>query len=236
MANPASIQRASAASLTTDDPDQGWSLRPPLARWLTYLRLGLLLDLLFVAVYGGTIWLNQGRADYLGLFLDWELRIPLIPGFIYPYLSIFLLFLLPPFALPVPALRRLASHIAVATILGGIAFLLFPTRLGFTPYPTPDQLPVLYRLLVDIDLPYNLCPSLHVTYATLTILAIRPSSPGWAQPLLLVWLGLMCASVVLVHQHHLLDILCGVLLALAIRSAMGKPKARPQQSPTEPSR
>jgi membrane-associated phospholipid phosphatase len=233
VASPNPKLTAAVARDPVADPDAGWTWLPSPARWLAYLGLGLLLDLVFVAVYGGTLWLNQERGYYLNLFADWELHVPLIPGFIYPYFSIFVLFLLPPFALRVSALRCLAKQLALATFIAGTLFLLFPTRLGFTSHPTLNQLPALFRLLVDVDLPYNLCPSLHVAYGTLTILAIQPASSRRARLLLGLWLALMCASVVLVHQHHLLDILGGIMLALAVRYAVRMPKVQQQQAQAE---
>lgn len=196
-------------------PSDRWTWRPPFERWRTYLWLGLLLDLLFVLVYGGASLFNHLRSAHLELYFDWETGLPLVPGFIYPYFSIFLLFLLPPFALEVPALRRLAKQLMAATLVAGAAFVLLPTRPGFEP--VVGELPSLFNLLANIDPPYNLLPSLHVTYSTLTILAISFISPAWLKLLLWLWLGVMCASVVLIHQHHLLDVVSGLLLALIIR-------------------
>lgn len=215
--NPRRIQTASSGAASPDPV--GWTWRPSSARWFAYLWLGLLLDLIFIAIYGGAIFFNQMRTDHLDLYADWELSIPLVPVFIYPYFSIFLLFLLPPFVLSVAALRKLAGQLALAIVIGGAVFVIFPTRLGFAPNLFPEELPALFRLLFQIDLPYNLAPSLHVTFSTLTIMIIRPVSPTWARWLLTVWLVLMCVSVILVHQHHLLDVFSGLLLAWAVRNA-----------------
>ena len=60
-----------------------------------YLGLSLLLDVLFLVVYGGSSWLNGLRSGHYSLYLSWELAIPLVPIMIFPYLSIGLFFLLP---------------------------------------------------------------------------------------------------------------------------------------------
>lgn len=201
-----------------------WTWRPARERWLTYLWMGLLLDLLFVVVYGGANLFNHSRSEHLELYFDWETSLPLIPSFIYPYFSIFLLFLLPPFALAVPALQLLAKQLVVATLIAGALFVLLPTTLGFEP--STALLPALFSLLAELDLPYNLVPSLHVTYGTLTISAISSNAPAWLKPPLWLWLGVMCVSVLLVHQHHLLDLFSGFILALIIRNAVGVHGAR----------
>jgi membrane-associated phospholipid phosphatase len=195
-------------------PAGTWTWRPTRERWLAYLWLGLLLDLLFFSVYGGANLFNDSRSEHLQLFFEWEPGIPLIPAFIYPYFSIFVLFLMPLFALDVLALRGLAKELAVVTVIAGVLFVVLPTRLGFEP--STAELPPLFNLLSTLDLPYNLVPSLHVAYSTLTVLALTRVSPTWLKLLFWLWLGLMCVSVVLVHQHHLLDVVSAFMLALVI--------------------
>lgn len=173
--------------------------------------MGLLLDLLFAIVYGGANLINANRSRHLHLYLDLESAFPLIPAFIYPYFSLLLLFMLPPFALGPRGLRLLAQNLAFVILAAGIAFLLLPTTLGFRPVSV--ELPPLFALLHRLDLPYNLVPSLHVAFGTSTILALTAVSPVWAKVLLWLWLGIMCVSVVLVHQHHLLDVFSGIALA-----------------------
>lgn len=209
-------------------PPARWTWRPARERWLAYLWMGLLLDLLFVVVYGGSSLLNHTRSTHLQIHFDWETGLPLIPAFIYPYFSIFLLFLLPLFALDVSALRQLAKQLVVATLVAGATFLLLPTKLGFEP--STLELPPLFSLLASLDLPYNLVPSLHVTYSALTISAVSSNSPAWLKPLLWLWLGAMCVSVVLVHQHHLLDVVSGLILALVICNSV-RDRKRDRQLP-----
>lgn len=205
------------APLGTQPTRDGWTWWPSRVRWRSYLVLGLSLDLLFLVVYGGANLINQGRSDHLQLYLPWEAGLPLVPAFIYVYFSIFLLFVLPPFALGVPSLRRLAGQLGLATLIAGAVFVAVPTTIGFVSPAHDLELPMPFLLITRFDLPYNLVPSLHVVYGTLTSLALLRPSPGWARVLLSVWLCLMCGSVVLVQQHHLLDVAGGLLLALLVR-------------------
>jgi membrane-associated phospholipid phosphatase len=179
-----------------------------------YLRLVLLLDLLFVAVYGGLNWLTARRQDLWDLHFDWETRIPFVPGMIYAYLSINVLFVLPLFVMDARGMRLLARRIAWAIVLSGVVFLLLPARLGFT---RPAEVPgyeAVYALLYALDAPHNLVPSLHVAYSALIIASLcTPRAARWVQALLWGWLGLVAVAVVLVHQHHLADVAGGVLVA-----------------------
>jgi len=196
-----------SGSLLADPP----SLVKPL--WL-YLRLVFLLDVLFVVVYGGLNWLTARRQDLRALYFDWETRIPFVPGMIYAYFSIIILFVVPLFVLDQRGMRRLARRIALAIVLSGAVFLLLPARLGFTrPAEVPGYQAV-YALLYAVDAPHNLMPSLHIAYSALIIASLRtPGAPGWIRALLLGWLGLIAVAVVHVHQHHLADVMGGFAVA-----------------------
>jgi hypothetical protein len=91
----------------------------PLARLSLYLRLVLLLDVLFVVVYGGLNWLTARRADTHALYFEWERQAPFVPGMIVAYFSIVVLFFLPLFLLDERAMRLLARRIALAIVPSG---------------------------------------------------------------------------------------------------------------------
>lgn len=195
---------------------QNWTLIPSGERWLTYLWLGLLLDLLFFLVYGGAELLNRDRPHLLHIYMPWETMIPLVPEFIYPYFSILLLMSLPPFALTPNGMRSLAKQLTVATLIAGALFILLPTQAGFTPVSfTREQAPLL-DFLYSIDMPVNLFPSLHITYTILLGVSLAAVSPRWFRFVLAGWVAIICLSVLLVHQHHLVDIVGGMLLVIAV--------------------
>ncbi len=190
-----------------------WTLTPPARRWVTYLRYAVLLDILFVAVYGGAGWLASGYLHPVDLYFFQELSIPFVPAFIYIYFSISILFILPLFALDEAALRSLAGRVALAILLSGLVFVLLPTNLGFTrpAYVLGHEL--IFKIMYAVDPPHNLFPSLHVAYSALIINSLVTHSPPTFRWLFLAWLGFLCVSVILVYQHHVIDIPGGLLVA-----------------------
>ena len=69
-------------------------------------------------------------------------------------------------------------------------------------------------------------PSLHVACTALCIAALLHTGPRTVIQLgLLVWAGLLSVSVVLGHQHHLLDVVTGWLLGLAAYRLVYLPRA-----------
>jgi membrane-associated phospholipid phosphatase len=167
------------------------------------------LSILFAAVYGGCNWLASQRQETLKLYLDWELAIPLVPWMIWIYASLFALFFLPVFCLNQRELARLSRRIAAAIMISGAVFLLFPAQLGFARAADTG---VLFGIIHALDHPHNLAPSLHVSLSGLILGSLLSPSPRWLRVAIAAWFTLICVSVVLVHQHHLLDVLTGILV------------------------
>jgi membrane-associated phospholipid phosphatase len=177
------------------------------------LRLSGLLTLLFAVVYGGANWLNSQRIDLHEFYFRWELGIPFVPWLIYVYLSLQLLLFLTIVVLDTQGLRLYAKAFTFATLAAAAAHLLLPARLGF---PRPAVVPgyeSIYRTLYALERPYNMVPSLHITYAAMTVLILTAEGGAlWFRVVLWLWMALITASVLLVHQHHILDIAAGAAL------------------------
>lgn len=155
--------------------------------------------------------------DTFGLFWSWERDIPLIPWMIWPYLTLFSLFLLPLFHMSVKQISVLSSQSTATLVIAGAIFLLVPTHSGFAPTNVEELYQPLFALLAKVDTPHNLVPSLHVTFSALILLGCaREASPplAWAY---VFWLLVMSMSTVLVHQHHIFDVISGMALALLTR-------------------
>jgi len=181
-----------------------------------YLRLAVPVGTLFALVYFSLNWFTAHRPGHYRLYFDWELSIPFVPAMIYVYASILVLFLVPPVLLRRHAFAALARAMVVVILVAAAVFLLLPAEPGFQ---RPAQVPgydAAYQTLYALDKPYNLMPSLHIACAALCIAALLHAGPRTLIKLgLLMWAGLLSVSVVLVHQHHLLDVVTGWLLGLA---------------------
>lgn len=190
----------------------------PARRWRAYGRWAALNLLAFGVLYPLVNWLTGVRATTFGLYLDAEKAIPFLPLWIWAYLSINLLFVLPPLVMRAADMPLLGRRMLAATFAGCLVFLLLPARLGFERVlPPAGVYHAVFGGLFQADGPHNLVPSLHVTYASLCILGFqaaarrRTTRAAWG-----LWLAAIMASTVLVHQHHLLDVATGLLLAVAI--------------------
>lgn len=74
------------------------------------------------AVYPTCNWISVRRFATYSLYLDSELLIPLIPELTCIYVSMYVLFLLPPLALGDSQLARLGIRLVLSTGLLGLIF------------------------------------------------------------------------------------------------------------------
>ena len=186
-----------------------------------HLRYAALLSIAstawFLLVYGGLDALTARRTFRVPVHFPAELRIPFVPAMTVFYMSIYLLFLAAPFILRTRGEFRAAVWtLAVVIACGGLGFLAFPAELAFAP-PREGDLGVwagLFHLADRLNLTYNLLPSLHVAMGVVCVAAFSRHARKAAKIVLWSWAVLIAASTVLIHQHHVLDVVTGWLLAV----------------------
>lgn len=176
--------------------------------WLLYL--GIVFFLLYGSVnqYALTI---QTDTSY---FMEWEKSIPFIESFIVPYMSSDILFVIA-FLLPQTRLsiKVLALRSFVDIVVSVLVFALFPLKFAFEK-PMVDNF--LFKML-EMDLPYNQMPSLHVSLAVILWFSMKDNIQSKLIKLtLFIWLILVILSTLLVYQHHFIDIPTGFLLGILI--------------------
>ena len=190
---------------------------PDRGRFLAFLRFLLFFYLAFFPIYfgAGALAAHSGRAT--NLYFSWESDIPLIPWMIWAYFSVFPLFLLPLFHLSPQEIARLSRQSTLTILFAGFFFVLWPMRRGFATSAVDGFYRTVFDLLGSVDTPHNLAPSLHVAFGALILLACAErTTPSWARLYFLLF-AVLSTSTVLVHQHHVVDVVTGAALALLVR-------------------
>lgn len=189
------------------------------AVWKMYGYWAFWVGIVFFSIYPVCNWITSKRSDVYHVYFNMELAIPFIPDFFWIYISLYLLFFLPPFFLGVSQLELLGKRLVLATLISGAVFLIFPTQLGFER-SVPDGFYVgVFTNLFAIDLPHNMAPSLHVVYSAFILLAVYNASSNRAvRSIALLWLLLVSVSTLLVHQHHLIDIVSAWAITFLVGS------------------
>ena len=133
---------------------------------------------------------------------------------IIPYISIFFFFIWGPFLCQSQnELRVLAQRITFAILVAGVCFLLIPLRFSAVRPQPSDWTGSIFKLLHFCDQPYNLFPSLHITFLTILAHLYAKHTKGVIRLASHVWFSLIGFSALLTYQHHIVDIIGGFVLA-----------------------
>ncbi|MCE9625011.1 MAG: phosphatase PAP2 family protein [Deltaproteobacteria bacterium] len=168
--------------------------------------------------------LKVGMSHDLAMGLDSQ--IPFVKYFV-PFYSIV-------YFLPVSAfflcwddyatIKAGAKAFAVAGIFCFACFLLYPVKyqLRVELHPPYDFFTNILRFFYWVDAPYNCFPSLHVALAVISALIIRRARPRLV-PLYYLLAAIICASVLFMKQHYVLDVAGGLGVSWLMK-AMFLPK------------
>lgn len=206
-----------------DHPDvEAFSRRSAVLAWptrdrlLAWIKFQLSFFALFFPIYLGAAWLTD-LDEAFPLYWQWETRIPLVDWMVLPYLALYPIFVLPLFHLSARQYAGLTRQSVFTLLVAGLTFLLLPAQLGF-PATVPDgPFAPFLQLVKSVDTPYNLVPSLHVAFTALLLLVCAQFSPPRLGGIYIGLLALVSVSTLFVHQHHVIDILAGIALALVAR-------------------
>jgi len=188
-----------------------------------YLKLASLLMIQFVVMYGGANWISAQRSDIHHIYFEWETRMPLVAPMAWVYASISPLMMSPVFFLDKPQLTTLAKQMAAAMLIATVVFLIYP---GTTGYDSVVHSSRAIEAIRSVDLPYNVFPSLHVALSSIIMLHLGTTVGVLGRAILIVWMAALIASVILTHQHHVADVVGGLLLAYGCWRVIPRPAAR----------
>ena len=155
--------------------------------------------------------------------------IPLVPFFVVPYLFFFVYVLGTVAVLffdPSDRFYRMVGSAFFGMVIATAVFYFYPTYMDRPVLTGKGPFWDVLRFVYANDGPYNALPSTHVFYSVLAFYHLyrwRPSAKR-AQLLSLLFCLLVCASTVLVKQHHLPDIPAGIALALGAALLFEIPK------------
>lgn len=180
--------------------------------WLVKSIWLLVLLLLFLAYFP----LNNTRGPIHSLELTVDDRIPLLPAFIFPYLSLYVLLVISLWRFLRAETRIFviaALAISLDLVLSYLFFLFYQTQVERPVILGSDVSSSILSWLYSTDKPFNAFPSLHTSLSTLLVL-LWGKAGSRIQPIIALWAAFIIASTLFTKQHYLADVLGGVAIAL----------------------
>jgi membrane-associated phospholipid phosphatase len=124
---------------------------------------------------------------------------------------------------------RLCTMIFSGLTICLIIYYIFPTGLNLRLATDPHNTGFLYNLVVmlrGIDTPTNVCPSIHVMNTVMIFQAICSLDNLKHRKLTIavhfVIMLLICSSTVMLDQHSVIDVVCGVMMSFVIHGLVYK--------------
>lgn len=194
---------------------------------ILFANIGIVL-LLFAIIFYGSAYITSSREVELDLSTTLELRIPYIElAYIFYYGAFFQPVLLFYFLQTKHDIQLLSRRMTLSILIGGACFLVLPTRNRFQDLEI-SRSSWIGEFAASFTGTYNMMPSLHVTLSTLMCTACLSHATKLWRIILVVWLGILIVSTVVTHQHHIIDVFTGLLLAL-FSYFIYQPKSRREQ-------
>lgn len=193
--------------------------------WGRFLRQAVTLAVMMLAslgLYLAVEW-TRGRHATIVTQTEWDRDIPLRIEWVWVYM---VPYLIGPIFVGLLSPTTFSWYIRrgiILVLLSCAIFAVLPTR---TVRPTVDDLGEgltadMYRNMIEIDGPAaNAAPSLHVSLTCLLFWALYRDFRRW-WPIALVGIAIVWLSTLLTHQHHIIDVVTGILLACAV-AGIGK--------------
>ncbi|MDI1297734.1 phosphatase PAP2/dual specificity phosphatase family protein [Methylotenera sp.] len=189
-------------------------LKPPILWKRGAIWLALLGPFFFLS-YGWLNYYTSGRTD-VGIMVEaWEHQLPFVPWLMLPYMSIDAFYAASLFLFRKrSALDRHALRLLLATIISLIGFLLYPLQFSFEVPKVDGFNGMLQGMLLGFDKPYNQAPSLHISLLIVLWQLYAKRLQGLMKAVLNVWFFAIATSVLLVYQHHFIDVWTGALVGV----------------------
>ncbi|MBU1704688.1 MAG: phosphatase PAP2 family protein [Nanoarchaeota archaeon] len=141
-------------------------------------------------------------------------KIPFIPEFVIPYL-LFIIVLSLPFIL---TLKNKKDFLAISRLflivsaVCNLTYIFFQTTIIRPEIISSTIFDRLVLFVYSIDSPLNLFPSEHVTFSVLSTLCLFKINRKLAY-IILPFTALIVISTLFIKQHHIPDVLAGLMLA-----------------------
>lgn len=168
----------------------------------------------FLICYGGASYFSGWMPYRIRIDLPFEAQIPFVPQTAIVYLTVILLVGVAPFILRrLQELFPLFVALCFETIVAAPIFIALPVEPGYPPRTPTGPLSGFFLLADTLNLERNELPALHVAFAFTAAAAYQCKCGRWTGFAFWAWAAAIAVSTLFMHEHHVVDIGAGILLA-----------------------
>jgi fatty acid desaturase/membrane-associated phospholipid phosphatase/phytoene/squalene synthetase len=172
---------------------------------------------IFIVFYGTASAISGLIPWRIEVAFSFEQHIPFWHQWSLVYLSMIPMLLLLPFARRHwQALFPVFAALVIQTVIASCAFVLFPVQTNFPPREVSGAWAGFFFFADAINLERNFFPSLHVAFAFTAATALSSAVGRTGRILFFSWAFAIAASTMLIHEHRLIDVIAGALLAVFV--------------------
>ena len=179
------------------------------------VKCTIFISIFFVIFYKGAEFYTYTVDNVPSYFMEWERNIPFLPVFMLPYMTSAPFFLVTIFLEKNEnSLKLLMKRAIFLTVVSTFIFVIFPMKFYFPKPEIENQIfKTLFHILDLLDSSFNQCPSLHVSFAFLSVTVYyREIKSKFLKVFLCLWGFLLAISILFVYQHHFIDFVGGTLI------------------------
>lgn len=181
------------------------------------LGYGFAFLIYFYIFYGTASVLVDYTTWRYSVAFNWEKDIPFIPNAAWIYSSLSVLLVLCLFKIrDQEQVRQLFKILCLQVAIACLFFILFPIEKTFPSRYAQNDLPLIFLFADIINLKNNDFPSLHVCLAYTVVIFSLKTQSHLISLICYGWATLIAISTLLIHEHHFLDVIGGILLALSV--------------------
>lgn len=198
------------------DPEPEESEQQDFFQRYAQIFLALLMFGIWAAGYYFVAFITEAQTTHTLPTLAWERQVPLIPEFVFIYLTIYPTFLLPFLFIQQKDFFRLFSFAYITVMcVCYLVYLFYPVSIHRPDLVVDSFSTWVLGIVYGADRPWNCFPSLHVAMSLLAALTIfEVHRIRGVLTLLLTFL--IAFSTVLIKQHYILDVVAAMLLTATI--------------------
>lgn len=138
------------------------------------------------------------------------------PHAVWFYLSFFLIVPICFYVAPYKHVRWMSICFMVSSFLAALCYLIFPTTMVFPIDQGTSVSSWLLSKLIDIDVPVNCFPSLHIDLTLLAIWGTLDKHHPIRNTVLVLWGIMIALSIIQLRRHLFIDFVGGIVLALTV--------------------